>query len=87
MQPGSKNVLRVPLVQRDRVIMPPLHIKLELMKNFVKALDNDSDAFRSLCTKFPELCTKFYAKVKEGLFIGPQIRKIIADLQLARLTA
>ena len=76
MQPGSKNVLRVPLVQRDRVIMPPLHIKLGLMKNFVKALDKDSDAFRYLCTKFPELS---YAKVKEGVFIGPQIRKMIAD--------
>jgi len=76
MQPGSKNVLRVPLVERDNVIMPPLHIKLGLMKNFVKALDNDSDAFRYLRNKFPELSD---AKVTEGVFIGPQIRKIIAD--------
>ena len=76
MQPGSKNVLHVPLVDRDNVIMPPLHIKLGLMKNFVKALDNDSDAFQYLCKKFPKLS---YAKVKEGVFIGPQIRKIIAD--------
>ncbi|XP_076059422.1 uncharacterized protein LOC143036052 [Oratosquilla oratoria] len=73
MQPGNKNVLRVPLIDRDKVLMPPLHIKLGLMKNFVKALDNDSDAFRYLCSKFPELS---YAKVKEGVFIGPQIRKV-----------
>ena len=46
------------------------------MQNFVKALDNDSDAFQYLCKKFPKLS---YAKVKEGVFIGPQIRKIIAD--------
>ena len=45
------------------------------IKNFVKALDNDSDAFRYLCSKFPELS---YAKVKEDVFIGPQIRKVIA---------
>lgn len=56
--------------------MPPLHIKLGLIKNFVKALDNNSDAFRHLSNTFPELS---YAKVKEGVFIGPQIRKIIAD--------
>ncbi|MFP3026770.1 MAG: hypothetical protein ACEY3L_11215 [Wolbachia sp.] len=43
------------------------------MENFVKALDKDSDAFRYL---FPELS---YAKMKEGVFISPQIRKIIAD--------
>lgn len=82
MQPGSKNVIRVPLVERDKVIMPPLHIKLGLMKQFVKALDNDSDAFRYLCNKFPKLS---YAKVKEGVFIGPQIRKIIADSHFQEL--
>jgi hypothetical protein len=76
MQPGSKNVLRVSLVEREKVIMPPPHIKLGLMKNFVKELDNNSDVFRHLYNKFPELS---YAKVKEGVFIGPQIRKIIAD--------
>ena len=82
MQPGSKNVLRVPLVERDKVIMPPFHIKLGLMKNFVKALDNDSDAFRYLRNKFPELSD---AKVTEGVFIGPQIRKIIADSHFQEL--
>ena len=53
MHPGSKNILRVPLIERDNVIMTPLHIKLGLMKNFVKALDNDSDAFRYLRNKVP----------------------------------
>ncbi len=84
MQPGNKNVLRVPLIDRDKVFMPPLHIKLGLMKNFVKALDNGSDAFRYLCNKFPELSN---AKVKEGVFIGPQIRKVIADTHFQDLSA
>ncbi|MFP3031505.1 MAG: hypothetical protein ACEY3M_10345, partial [Wolbachia sp.] len=55
MQPGSKNVLRVPLVKPDKAIMPLLHIKCGLMKNFMKALDKDSDAFWYLCYKFLEL--------------------------------
>ncbi|MFP3032956.1 MAG: hypothetical protein ACEY3M_18210 [Wolbachia sp.] len=75
MQPGSKNILRVALVEPDKVIMPPFHIKLGLMNNFVKALNKDSVAFRYLCNKFPVLS---YTKVKEGVFIGPRIKKIIA---------
>ena len=37
---GDKNLINEPLVNRDRIILPPLHIKLSLMKQFVKALDN-----------------------------------------------
>lgn len=36
---GMKNVINVPLVNRDRIILPPLHIKLGIMKQFVKALE------------------------------------------------
>jgi hypothetical protein len=78
MTPGNKNVLRLPLVASNKVLMPPLHIKLGLMKNFVKALSKDSDAFKYVCEMFPKLS---YAKVKEGIFVGPQIRKLIADEQ------
>jgi hypothetical protein len=76
MEPGNKNVLHVPLVDRDRVLMPPLHIKLGLMKNFVKSLDTSSDAFLYIRNKFPEVSD---AKVKEGVFIGPQIKKLLDD--------
>ena len=40
---GDKNIINEPLVNRDRIILPPLHIKLGLMKQFVKALDKDGD--------------------------------------------
>lgn len=57
MQPGNKNVIREPLVEREKVIMPPLHIKLGLMKNFVKALEKtNSEGFLYLRQKFPEVC-------------------------------
>ena len=36
--PGVKNIQHTPLVNPDKVLMPPLHIKLRLMKNFVKAM-------------------------------------------------
>lgn len=48
------------------------------MKNFVKCLDNNSNAFRYLRNKFPELSD---AKVKEGVFIGPQIKKLMDDIR------
>lgn len=39
--PGEKNVLRKNLVNPKKVLMPPLHIKLGLIKLFVKALPTD----------------------------------------------
>ena len=32
---GEKNIIQPPLVPRDKIILPPLHIKLGLMKQFV----------------------------------------------------
>ena len=56
--------------------LSPLHIKLGLFKQFVKALDKESTTFAYLAEKFPSLSQ---AKIKEGVFIGPQIRKIVLD--------
>ena len=41
------------------------------MKNFVKAMNQEKVAFTYLWEKFPRLSG---AKLKEGVFIGPQIR-------------
>ena len=54
--------------------MPPLHVKLGLIKQFVKALDRNSEAFKYLQNFFFKLSE---AKIKAGVFIGPQIRKIL----------
>ena len=54
--------------------MPPLHIKLGLIKQFVKALDRNSEAFKYLQNFFPKLSE---AKIKAVIFIGPQIRKML----------
>ena len=82
LEPGSKNVLYPSLVEPSKILLPPLHVKLGLMKNFVKAMDRDGQAFKYLRDKFPRMSD---AKVKEGVFVGPQIRDILRDEQFDRL--
>ena len=74
--PGDKNIKCDSLVERDRILLPPLHIKLGMMKQFVKALPKCGNCFKYLCYKFPNLSD---AKLKEGVFTGPDIRKLMLD--------
>ena len=76
LTPGEKNVQHPPLIQSNKILLPPLHIKLGLIKNFVKAMDKTKAGFNYLATKFPRLSE---AKIKEGVFIGPQIRQLLQD--------
>ena len=76
LTPGQYNVAHEALVDRQKILLPPLHIKLGLMKNFVKALDHAGEAFQHLKTLFPYLSE---AKLKEGIFVGPQIRQVMFD--------
>ena len=52
------------------------------MKNFVKALHKNGAAFQHLSTVFPCLSA---AKLKEGNFVGPQIREVLKDTDLEEL--
>lgn len=74
--PGSKNIEHPALVDKTKILLPPLHIKLGLMKNFVKAINRDGEGFAHLRQKFPRLSE---AKIKEGVFVGPQIRELFKD--------
>lgn len=74
--PGLKNVLNEPLVEQQKIYLPPLHIKLGLIKNFVKALNREGNAFLYLRRKFARISE---AKLKEGMFVGPQIRELFKD--------
>ena len=40
---GTHNVQRLPLIPAEKVLLPPLHIKLGLIKNFVKSLPKDGE--------------------------------------------
>ena len=70
----ERNVINNPLVDRDRILFPPLHIKLGLIKQFTKALNKDGHSFTYLCQAFPGLTMK---KLKAVIFDGPQIRQLI----------
>ena len=74
LTPGKHNVIRNALVAREKILLPPLHIKLGLAKQFVKALDVESEAFKEIRQMFPKLSD---AKVKGGIFVGPQIAKML----------
>ncbi|KAI6651376.1 hypothetical protein LOD99_5343 [Oopsacas minuta] len=54
-QAGMPNVTHNPIVSRDKIVFPPLHIKLGLMKQFVKGLNPDNEAFLHLVYTFPAL--------------------------------
>ncbi|GBM26149.1 hypothetical protein AVEN_233445-1 [Araneus ventricosus] len=69
LTPG-KNVINTNLVPPEKILLPTLHIKLGLMKQFMKSLPKDGECFRYLCSKFPELSE---AKVKEVVFTEPAI--------------
>ena len=76
MVPGEKNIQAQPLVERSKIVFPPLHIKLGVMKQFVKALNKKGTCFEYTCCKFPGLTIE---KLKAGIFNGPQIRKLMKD--------
>ncbi|GBM24589.1 hypothetical protein AVEN_26835-1 [Araneus ventricosus] len=46
------------------------------MKNFVKALNCGGSGLQYLRPKFPKVIE---AKIKEGIFVGPQIRQLMKD--------
>ena len=73
---GLKNVANPSLVSPNKIILPPLQIKLSIIKQFVKALDKNCDAMNFLKTKFPKLSS---AKVTEGVFNGPQLRQLLLN--------
>ena len=70
------NVINEPLVPREKIILPPLHIKLGIMKQFVKALPVHGNCFNYICRVFPGMSNE---KLKAGIFDGPQIRKLMND--------
>jgi len=55
-----------------------MHMKLGFIKNFVKAMDRNGTAFKYLKNKFPRISN---TKIKEGVFVGPQIRKFKLDVK------
>jgi hypothetical protein len=59
------------------IFLHPLQIKHGLIKCLAKAMAKiNSKGFQYLNKKFPKIST---AKLKEGIFVGPQIRESLED--------
>ena len=76
LQPGAHNVKYNALVPVNKILLPPLHIKLGLIKQFVKTLDRNSETFKEIRSMFPQLSD---AKVTAGIFVGPQVKKMFSS--------
>ena len=74
---GKNNVKHPALIDSQKVLLPPLHIKLGLMKNFVKGMDYQGSSFQYLKKKFKGKLTD--AKLEAGVFTGPEIHSVIND--------
>ena len=61
LTPGEKNVVNPSVVLPEKIYLPTLHIKLGLMKNFVKRMDKTSRGFEYVKNKFPNVSD---AKIK-----------------------
>ena len=81
---GYSNIKWDPLIDPTKILLPPLHINLGHVKQFVKASDKNSDAYKHLQNFFTKISE---AKIEAGIFVGPQIRKILdCNEFLAELT-
>ena len=58
------------------IILPSLRIKFGLFNNIVRALDKNGAGFYYLKEKFPRVSD---SKIKEEIFLGPQIKTFIRD--------
>ena len=77
MKSGGKNIVNDSLVDRKNIILPPLRIKLGVMKHCVKAFDCSGDYFGYSCSTFPGF--NYYEKKKAEIFDGPQIRMLLRN--------
>jgi hypothetical protein len=48
LEPGIMNVENQPLVEPSKIILPSMHLKIDLMKNIVKAMNQEETAFTYL---------------------------------------
>jgi len=73
--PGKENITNIPLVEPDNILLSSLHIKIGLIKIFIKSLAiKESSGFKYLIEAFPKISSQ---KMKEAVFDGPQIREML----------
>ena len=87
---GEGSIQRSNLAEREDIILPPLHIKLGLIKSFIVRLqkrqknEESHEIFHHLKTIFPHLST---SKIEAGVFAGPEVRTLLKDKEFPNLFA
>ena len=79
---GTYNVKQQPLVDAAKILMLPLHIKLGLIKQFVKQLNREGETFKYIQELFPKLSE---AKIKAGAFVGPEVKRLINSVDFPEM--
>ena len=75
LKPGLQNIQSHPIIEQNKTLLPLSHIKLGVMKNFVKAMYREGSEFAFL-QKFPQINIE---KLKAGIFDSPQIKELMKD--------
>ena len=78
---GMPYIVKDPVVSREKIIFPPLHIKLGLMKQFVKVLITDDECFQHIFAMLPDLS---FEKIMAGIFNGPKVRVHVHNQEFSR---
>ena len=63
LKSGSHKVQSYPLIEPNKILLAPLHIKLGVMKNFMKAMDREGSGFAFL-QKFPWISMVYLTALK-----------------------
>lgn len=72
----GENIINQTLVSLEKNLFSTTTLKLDL-KNSVQRLDSNGARFQFLEGMFPKINN---TKIKEGTFVGPEIRKLMNDL-------
>lgn len=97
---GKKNVQKKELVSKDRILMPPLHVKLGVVQSFVKTVNKRDAVMDVLMKLYPGLTKEVQQKddqgvmkkkmvprdkLIKGVLNGPDIRKLVKSVEFDKV--
>lgn len=80
--PGTRKIIHSLLNNPSNILLVPLHIKLDLMKQFMNVLNKGGDCSKYLGENFPVISDAKLKEIiqrKKSVVNGPQIRIIFQD--------
>lgn len=76
---GQANVVNLPLVPKEKILLPPLHLKLGIIKQFFRALKDNEPFLHTIQELFPSISRE---KIRAGVFTGPQVNTMLESSSL-----